>query len=105
MLSSVLCAPYEHEDHDLHLEEHRGFMARPEWYSADDKAKALFLSHLENHREFAIDQSAPQANIAPDPVAGIADAAKMMPGGKMGSMGAMGKGQGQPNIGFESAVQ
>ena len=75
--------PWEQENHAIHMEEHRGEMARPEWYQADDEVKQIMLSHIEAHREFEMSNLAPETQMPTEPVAGMAPGAAA-PGGKGG---------------------
>jgi hypothetical protein len=72
--------PLEHEPHDLHLEEHMGDMGRLEWYDAPMQIKALFLAHIQAHRDLVIAGVAPESMIPPDPVAGLGKFTSADPG-------------------------
>lgn len=86
---------FEHERHDLHIEEHAGYMARPEWYNADDVVKQMTLTHLQMHRQMEIANVAPEAQRSPEPVAGLASGAGIpAAGGKGGAGAASGQGGG-----------
>ncbi len=79
--------PWPHEDHDLHIEEHRGEMALPDWYAASDAVKQIMLSHIESHRELRAQQLAPEATMpTPEAMAGLGDNATG-PGGGGGKGG------------------
>ena len=83
MLQGEPVIPLEHEPHDIHLEEHMGDMGRREWYDAADEVKALFLSHIQHHRDMQLADAAPEALLPPDPVAGIGGAPAGSDGGSM----------------------
>lgn len=61
MLYGEIIQPWDHEDHDIHLEEHLGEMARPEWYAASDEIKANMLAHIQFHELIRAKQLAPEA--------------------------------------------
>lgn len=73
-------APMEHEDHYLHIEEHRGAMARPEFYQAPNEVQAAILEHLEMHSAMLGNQLAPKLGAPP-----MVSAAGAVPGGGGGS--------------------
>lgn len=62
--------PFEYEDHALHLIEHIGDMARPEFYDASDEIKALYMTHIDAHNDFLADQIAPESMEPPETGAG-----------------------------------
>jgi hypothetical protein len=65
MLGGEIIMPWSHENHDLHMEEHLGEMARPEWYAAGDEVRANLLAHVETHRQYRTNQLVPEANLPP----------------------------------------
>lgn len=60
MLMKVVIAPFEYEDHLIHLEECLDFMARNEFYRAPAAVQALFIAHLNAHRDMLTAQEAPE---------------------------------------------
>ena len=72
LLYRQVVKPYDHEDDELHIEEHLATMARPEWYDASMEVQALMITHIEIHRHAAVMAAAPEALIAP-PVTGEYD--------------------------------
>ena len=51
--------PQEWEDHYLHIEEHRDYMNRSEFYAAKPAIKALFKAHIDTHRNMLTSQIIP----------------------------------------------
>jgi len=57
---SRLIKPMNNEEHEIHLEEHLGFMARPEFYKASEVVQAIMLAHLQEHKDLIQVSVAPQ---------------------------------------------
>ena len=72
LLRRQVVKPFDHEDHQLHVEEHLQTMSRPEWYDADMEVQALMITHIEEHRLRAVMGLAPEALIGA-PVTGEYD--------------------------------
>ncbi|OGV45196.1 MAG: hypothetical protein A2017_06555 [Lentisphaerae bacterium GWF2_44_16] len=51
--------PQKHEDHYLHIEEHKDFMNRPEWYNAAEEKRVNMTAHLETHTNMLNEQQSP----------------------------------------------
>lgn len=75
MLSGVVIEPMEHEDHQTHVDMHKHYMERQEWYASPDTVRAVFIAHLETHNKLLASQLAPEIDAAADPVAGLGDGA------------------------------
>lgn len=80
--------PWEHERHDIHIEEHLGYMGRPEWYEADEEVKQITLTHLEMHRMMQMAAVAPEAMQSTEPVPGFAGESQIPSVGGKGGTGA-----------------
>lgn len=61
LYKSEAVIPENHEDHTLHMEEHVAYMARPEYYSAKESVKAVFMAHVSLTVNNLLQQFAPEA--------------------------------------------
>jgi hypothetical protein len=78
MLMKLPIIPVEFEDHTIHLEEIMDFMARPQFYNAPPEIQALFMAHLDTHRDMLMAQEAPEVFQQDQPPGLVEDAVKQM---------------------------
>jgi hypothetical protein len=52
MDSGMLVVVEQHEDHDVHVDEHLERMRDPTWYSLDDRGKQAYRQHIAQHEMF-----------------------------------------------------
>lgn len=79
---------FEHERHDLHLTEHLGYMARPEYYNSSENDKAIMMTHVQRHREMEMANVAPNAKAASEPIPGTSTQSGFGVTGGKGGIGA-----------------
>ena len=84
----------EWDDDYIHIEEHVGNMARPEWEEAEENNQAVIMAHIDRHRQAWAEKQQPEIGMDTEPVAGIST--DLGTGGAPGPAQGGGAGQQQP---------